>query len=193
MEVISGGVDQSFTSQGKHNLIYVTHFKNYYDLTPATYLELGFSGVTGHQDPGEQYRAWIGGTDLTVKWSPPGRAKYRGFEWRSEALWSSRENPGDAVNSWGCFSSFQMRLNARWLTSLRLDYSQLPYDSALEERGGALAVDFWQTEFVFLRMQYTYIDRNFDETDHRIIFQTNWAMGPISMKPTKITRTFIQI
>ncbi len=178
LEVISGGVDQSFTSNGKHNLIYVTHYKNYYDLNRSTYLEVGLSGALGYNDPLEKYWTRIGGGDLTIKWAPPGRSKYRGFEWRSEVLVSDRETLDESIQSWGAFSSFQVRLNAKWLTSLRLDYSQLPFDSNLEEVGGAITLDYWQSEFVFVRLQYTMIDRNFDESDHRFIFQTNWAMGP---------------
>lgn len=178
VEVITGGVDQSFTSAGKHNLIGVAHYKNYYDLSRSTYLEVGFSGALGHNDPHEKFRTVIGGTDLTLKWSPPGRSKYRGVEWRTEALLSNRETQAESVNSRGFFSSLQFRLNSRWLSSLRLDYSQMPHDSALEEWGGAFTLDYWQTEFVFLRLQATFIERNFDESDLRLIFQTSWAMGP---------------
>jgi len=178
LEVVTGGVDHSFTSEGKHNLIYVTHFKNYYDINRSTYFEFGFSGATGHNDQEEMYRSFIGGLDLTLRWAPPDRAKYRGIEWRTEFLYSRRNALDNHINAWGFFSSIQCRLNARWLMSARLDYSQLPWDSDLEEKGGAICFDFWQSEFVFVRFQYTYINRNFDENDSRFIFQTNWAMGP---------------
>ena len=120
----------------------------------------------------------VHGADFTVKWSPPGRAKYRGFEWLTELLYLNRKTVQEDMNAWGMFSSFQYRLSAWWVASLRLDYTQLPHDNALYERGASLAFDFWQSEFVFLRFQYSMIDRNFDESDNRFIFQTCWAMGP---------------
>jgi hypothetical protein len=178
LEVVTGGVDHSFTSEGKHNLIYVTHLKNYYDINRSTYFEFGFSGATGHNNPEETYRSYIGGLDLKLRWAPPDRAKYRGIEWRTEFLFSRRNALDSHTDAWGFFSSIQCRLNARWLMSARLDYSQLPWNSDLEEKGGAICFDFWQSEFVFVRFQYTYINRNFDENDSRFIFQTNWAMGP---------------
>ena len=178
LEVITGGVDHSFTSGGKHNLIYVTHIKNYYDINRSTYFEFGLSGAMGKNDPEEVYTTVVGGLDLKLKWTPPDRAKYRGIEWRTEFLYSNREQPDETIKAWGFFSSIQCRLNARWLMSGRIDYSQLPWDSDLEEKGFAVCFDYWQSEFVFVRFQYTYIDRNFDEDDNRFIFQTNWAMGP---------------
>lgn len=178
LEVITGGADQSFTSGGKHNLIYVTHFKNYYDLNRSTYLEIGMSGAMGKNDAQEKYNTIIGGVDLTLKWQPPGRSRYRGIEWRTEFLYSHREQAFEDVNSWGFFSSIQFKLNAKWFASGRIDYSQLPFNNELEEKGFAVCFDYWQSEFVFVRFQYTYINRNFDENDSRFIFQTNWAMGP---------------
>ena len=178
VELITGGVDRSFTSEGKHNLIYVTHFKNYYDINRNTYFEFGFSGAYGKNDAQEEYGTIVGGADLTLKWAPPDRVKYRGIEWRTEFLYSNRKQPDQTIDAWGFFSSIQCRLNARWLMSGRIDYSQLPWDNDLEEKGLAVCLDYWQSEFVFIRFQYTAIDRNFDEDDSRFIFQTNWAMGP---------------
>lgn len=178
LECITGGVEQSFTSRGKHNLILVTHFKNYWDLNRSTYFELGLSAAMGKNDPQEKLQTVVGGADLKIKWIPPGKAKYRGLEWRTEFLYSKRDSAGGDVQSWGFFSSLQCRLNARVLVSGRIDYSQIPWDSNLEEKGYALCLDYWQSEFVFIRFQYTHINRNFNENDHRLIFQTSWAMGP---------------
>jgi len=178
IEVITGGIGQSFTESGKGNLIYIAHLKNYYDLNRATYFEFGLSGALGNNDAQEEYLTKIAGVDLTLKWSPPERAKYMGIEWRSEFIFSKRKQPDKTINSWGFFSYIQCKLNARWLVSGRMDYSQLPYDHSLEEKGFAVCLDYWQTEFVFVRFQYTYIHRNFEENDNRIIFQTCWAMGP---------------
>lgn len=178
LEFISGGMDQSFTGQGKQNFICVGHLKNYFDISRSTYFEFGVSGATGYNDPKEKYRTTIGGADFTLKWVPPERAKYRGIEWLTEILYSNRKTVVGDMNAWGFFSSIQWRLSAWWLASFRLDYTQLPHDNTSEEKGAALAFDFWQSEFVFLRFQYTTIDRNFEDADQRFIFQTCWAMGP---------------
>ncbi|MBN2104024.1 hypothetical protein JW835_08305 [bacterium] len=178
LEVISGGNGFSFTHEGRHNFVYVTHLKNYYDLSRSTYFEVGLSGAAGKNDPKEVRETWIGGADVTLKWQPPDRAKYKGLEWRTEFLISKRQEGPDWINAYGAFSSIQFRLAARTLISGRLDMTQLPCDRDMWERGGAVAFDYWQSEFVFIRLQYTYIDRNFDENDQRLILHTCWAMGP---------------
>ncbi|MBU8920487.1 MAG: DUF4355 domain-containing protein [Bacteroidales bacterium] len=178
LQVISGGEGPSFTGDGNHNIVFVSHLKNYWDINRAAYIELGLSGATGYNDAEESSRTILGGIDLRLKWSPPGRSKYRGFEWWSEAVFSRYELQDENIDSWGIFSSLQYRLGARWLCSGRFDYSQLPGDGWREEYGGTACIDFWQSEFVFLRLQYSYIDRNFDEDDNRVILQVSWAMGP---------------
>ncbi|MCK4539076.1 MAG: hypothetical protein KAV42_09810 [Candidatus Krumholzibacteria bacterium] len=178
LQVISGGEGPSFTGDGNHNIVFVSHLKNYWDINRATYIELGLSGATGYNDAAESYRTILGGIDLRLKWSPPGRSKYRGLEWWTEAIFSRYELQDEDIDSWGIFSSLQCRLGARWLCSGRFDYSQLPGDVLREEFGGTACIDFWQSEFVFLRLQYTHIDRNFDEDDNRVILQVSWAMGP---------------
>ena len=183
LEVIRGGVGHSFQERGD-NLIFVSHLKNYYDLSKSTYVEVGFSGALGKSaDHGRDYNAetyssLVGGADFTLSWLPPGRAKYKGMEWRSEILYSKRETPFEDIDSWGAFTSLQYRIDASFLTSVRFDYSQLPWDNNLEEKGIAATLDFWQSEFVRVRLQYSFIDRNFADGDSQIIFQTSWALGP---------------
>jgi hypothetical protein len=177
LELISGGNGFSFTPESQHKLIFVSHFKNYYDLNRSTYLEIGLSGAAGdHNVAGMQ--SLVGGLDMTLKWQPPGRMKYAGLEWITEMLFSHRETHQDWENGWGGFTSVQMRTGPRTVISGRLDYTQLPSNPSLFERGFALALDYWQSEFVFIRLQYTFLDRNFDKNDRRLILHTCWAMGP---------------
>jgi len=178
LEIITGGNGLSFTNEGDRNLVYITHFKNYYDLTRNTYFELGISGAAGKNDAAEKYTSYIGGIDLTYKWVPAGRAKYRTFTWRNEILFSKRNTETDPIKSWGFYSSLQWKLNAQFWISGRVDYSQLPWNNNNEEKGAALCLDFWQSEFVFIRFQYSFINRNFEDNDRKLVFQTCWAMGP---------------
>ncbi|MCK5146861.1 hypothetical protein KAR48_08900 [bacterium] len=178
LEVVSGGTGMTFTNESKHDLIFVGHYKNYYDLNRSTYLELGFSGTTGYTDADASMCATLGAIDLTIKWAPPGRAKYRGLEWRTELIYGQRELPGETVKSWGGYSYLQYRTGPKHLIGVRADYTQFPENNIFEEKGFSILMDYWQTEFVFLRFQYSMINRNFDENDHRFIVQTCWAMGP---------------
>jgi len=178
LEVFKGGNDMSFTNGGKRNLVFVSHLKNYWDLSRSTYFELGLSSALGKNSPFEYYSSFVAGTDLTIKWVPPAQAKYKGVEWLTEVLYSRRRGAAGDINSWGVYSSVKDRLGPGWLISGRFDYSQFPWNNDLHETGFTVALDWWQSEFVFFRGQISYIDRNFDEGDVRFVLQTVWAMGP---------------
>jgi hypothetical protein len=178
VEFISGGDGISFGDSFSRNRVILGRLKNYWDLSANTYLELGVSGATGHNDAGRQYATTLGGLDLNYKWVPAGREHYRTFEIRAEALSSWRETPTGDVQAWGGYLSFQNRLNARFVTSLRLDYTQLPEDAAQNLRAIGATLDYWQSEFVVFRIQIDRIERSFGDSENRLLFQANWAMGP---------------
>jgi hypothetical protein len=185
--VIRGGNGFSFTDDGKYNLLFAGHFKNYYDLSRSTYFEFTLSGVTGKNDPLEKYNSYVGDLGLTLKWVPIGKSKYRTFEWRTELLYSKRETAAGDIESKGFFTSLQNKLNARWWIAGRFDYSELPFDNNQKEWSATLCLDFWQSEFVFYRLQYQYSNRDFTDAygytgsfpdESTVTFHVNWAMGP---------------
>jgi len=167
----------------------VGHFKNYYDLTKNSYIEFRVSGAAGKKDPVIEYNSYIGSLGIIYKWVPVGRTKYRTFDWKSEFLYSSREVAGGTVHSKGFYSSVQNKLNARFWLSGRVGYSELPYNADEYVWDFTINLDFWQSEFVFTRLQYQYNSREFMvpgnfgipealPNDHSLLIQVVWAMGP---------------
>ncbi|MFC1477125.1 hypothetical protein ACFL6L_01540 [candidate division KSB1 bacterium] len=187
MTIIQGGSGFSFTDQGKYNLLYVGNMTNFYDVSDDTYFEWRLSAATGYNDPLEKYMSQVGNLGFSVKWVPIGRRKYRTIDWKNEILVSRRETPGDPLFSKGFYSSLQNKLNARWWVSGRVGYSELPYDNDQHEWDFAGCLDFWQSEFVFVRFQYNYSNRNFTNllnipgpypNDSTFLVHVCWAMGP---------------
>lgn len=178
--------DFSFANKG---LLYLAQFKNFYDLTRNSYLEFRLSGVTGRNtSPGEN-RSYIGSLGISYKWAPVGREKYRTLDWKTEFLYSQREEAGGnlKIRSRGFYTSVQNKLNARFWIGGRIGYSELPWDNSQNEWDFSLNLDFWQSEFVFTRFQYQYNKRNIYlsipsdimlPNDHSIFVQVCWAMGP---------------
>ena len=175
----------SFSNEG---LQYIGQFKNYYDLTRSSYLEFRFSGVTGQNHSASGNRSYVGSLGMTYKWTPVGREKYRTIDWRTEFLYSYRQEETDNITSKGFYTSLQNKLNARFWLGGRVGYSELPYDPGQYEWDFTVNIDFWQSEFVFTRIQYQYNQRNKFHNeiapgtvlpdDHTILLQVNWAMGP---------------
>ena len=185
--IIKGGNGHSFTSQGKYNLQYVGHFNNYYDINKDTYFELRFSGVAGKNDSTEKYMSYVGDLGFVVKWAPIGRSKYRTIDWKTEILFSNRETENGNIFAKGFYTSLQNKLNARYWISCRIGYSELPFDNKQHEWDITTTLEYWQSEFVFLRMQYQYSKRAFTDylnhtapfpSEHTLLLQVNWAMGP---------------
>lgn len=189
ISLINGGNNSSFASGWKSGLVYVGHFKNYYDLTENSYLEFRISGATGKNDPAKNYNSYVGSLGIIYKWVPVGRSKYRTFDWKTEFLYSSREISTGTFNSKGFYTTIQNKLNARWWIGGRIGYSEIPYDPEEYVWDFTINLDFWQSEFVFTRLQYQYNSREFRlpgdfgileniPNDHSIIIQVVWAMGP---------------
>ena len=185
--VIQGGGGHSFTDQGKYRLLYVGNMTNFYELTRDTYIEWRMGGVVGHNDLTEKYLSYVGNLAFAVKWVPVGRSKYRTIDWKTEFLLGRRNMPGGQIYSKGFYSSLQNKLNARWWISGRIGYSEMPYDNEQYEWDFTGCADFWQSEFVFFRLQYQYSLREFTNVincpgpypnDHSFIFHVCWAMGP---------------
>ncbi|MFC2151057.1 OmpH family outer membrane protein [Bacteroidota bacterium] len=185
--VVDGGNDMSFTSERNLNLLYVGHFKNYYDINNDSYFEFTISGVRGLNDSTGNYNSHVGSFGLHYRWAPVARSKYRTFDWKTEFIYGYHEGPLKDVETFGFYSSIQNKLNARFWLAARVGYSELPYDKTEHEMNYAVCLDFWQSEFVFFRFQYQYNDRHINNmmgylgempSDHVFTLHVSWAMGP---------------
>ncbi|MBN2715799.1 MAG: hypothetical protein JXX14_08085 [Deltaproteobacteria bacterium] len=192
----------------------VGHLKNYWDLNDNTYFELGVSGLWGmnnkrgyfsedsntlKNDPWRQTIA--GGMDLTLQWTPLQKAKYRGFTWRTEGYVAKMERSDDPAllrtgesdtdgkrYSFGVYSYVDFKLSEQFFAGIRGDIA-LPTIRAktLYAFDVVPYVTFWQSEFVYLRLEYvhearvpyTRPDGNiFNRTDDRVMLQIDFAAGP---------------
>ena len=178
LEVVTGGDGISF-DEAYDNVIVVSHLKNYYDLTRNTYLEIGLSGAHGYNDKSAGDRTTLGGLDLAYKWSPAGRSHYRTVEFRNEFFLSHRETFNKTLNRLGFYSYISNKMGARYWIGIRYGYSELPWETEKEYEWDITPyLDFWQSEFVMMRLQYSYTHRSYEENDHSVFLQSVWSMGP---------------
>jgi len=182
LEVITGGDSLSFDTR-YDTVIGVAHLKNYYDLNRNTYMELGFSGARGYNDAHNKYFTTLGGADLTIKWVPAEHSHYRTIEFRNEFFVSHRERSTSDLDRYGFYSTLKSKCGPRFWYGIRFSYSQLPIPvSTLSARDYEWditpTIDFWQSEFVMLRLQYSYTERSYMKNDHSVFLQSVWSMGP---------------
>ncbi|MBN1388123.1 MAG: hypothetical protein JW965_06725 [Bacteroidales bacterium] len=185
--VININDNLSYSSDKSVNIAYVGHWKNYYDISASSYFEYVLSAIAGRNDETDGTNNYIGSLGLHYKWEPPETSKYKSFDWKTELYYGYNETPSGTVRSKGFYSLFHRKLNARMWIGGRIGYSEMPYDKSQYEWDYTLNFDFWQSEFVFYRIQYQYNSRNITylpeeagsyPSNHTVVIQFSWAMGP---------------
>ncbi|MGH7461249.1 MAG: hypothetical protein ACREMA_09505 [Longimicrobiales bacterium] len=171
--------------------------RNFYDVTPATNLELGFSAVTGRVRefdpdcevidpcppiiPTEVFENQsFYGAYFTVRWRPPQRALYRSFIWNNEFLINSGHHGSRA----GAFSQAQYQLTRRTFLGARFDAVELADELLLDDDSEWLtALSGYLTVFPseFSRFKLG-LERTFGGSEFgdqwRSVLQTTFAIGP---------------
>jgi len=194
LQVADGYNERLFSGEHFSVPTVLAHLKSYYDLNEDTYLELGLSGMFGgnhrrgyevEDKPGELFdehwrSTWVAGADLTVFWEPLQQAKYYNVTWRTEFLYADKEiKGGDVERGWGLYSYLQAKVNPAWFVGVRGDLVE-PLERERDQYIWQVVpyITFWQSEFVYLRLEGRYGD-NFDHgRESRILFQLDFAAGP---------------
>jgi hypothetical protein len=66
----------------------------------------------------------------------------------------------------------------RWYGGLRYQFSQLLENQDESEWALSPFLTLWQSEWVRLRAQYDFLNRDFDENENRFFVQFTWSLGP---------------
>ena len=169
---------EPFNGEDLEDLTLLGHLKNFWDLSPATYLEWGLSGIVGQSSDTGNSRIW--GTDLTVHWQPAARAKYRELTWRTEILVSQRENAFEVEQeAVGGYTYFEGLLRRNLYAGVRYDRLEDPLDPASKAWAIEPYLAWWQSEYVRLRLAYQSLQEGSrDRRDDRFTLQLTWAAGP---------------
>ena len=180
IQVTNDDNDVAFSGRGFDAPVITVHETNYWDLSQATYLELGLSAATGVNDAAGDFRSWVMGADINLGWSPPAEALYKGLELRGEVLYERRDGPGGILGSWGGYLYGTRKVGPRWSLGVRGDYTELPSEPGESMWGVSPYAEWWQSEWAKFRFQYSYGSRRFEEDDHdnRFSLQVIWALGP---------------
>ena len=83
-----------------------------------------------------------------------------------------------STDRYGTFLDLTARTSRRWIFGLRYDYAEAP--RGLEDTEWRLTptITWWQSEFVYLRLEGQHRDSDLEGTRNLLTFQAVWAMGP---------------
>jgi hypothetical protein len=156
VQLANGDTTPIFGRSSLDKPLTVGRWKNFFSLTDTQSLELGLSGAVGARGRDDRHRlSGVEGVDITYRWLPP--SQYHAFIWQTELLGAQLENPaaGDR-RLWGGYSFAEYKLNNRWSTGVRLDYTQHPElaDASTGTWAVAPYLDFWESEFGRWRVEY---------------------------------------
>jgi hypothetical protein len=177
---LTDGESDAFGGENFRTLVGLGHLKNYWDVNDSTYAELGLSGIVGGNGDGAGGESRVWGTDFTLHWQPPTRAKYREVTWRTELLRSERDDEeGVRQEAWGGYSYVESLIAQNLYGGVRYDRVEDPLDPGHVRWGVFPNVTWWQSEFVRLRGEFGFLkdDLTGDE-EKRFTLQLTWAAGP---------------
>jgi hypothetical protein len=166
----------------------------YRDLTEDKNLDLGASFAWGPTDlveppieggdsvtepppPVELGRRLIG-VDATFRFRPLERAIYRRLNLRTELIWSRQDLPaGDPASAFGFYVMGEYQFARRWYLGARADRSGRAFDGEAVDRGGAVFLTFWATEFSLVRSQFRHTRYAEGISGNEVLLQFNFSIG----------------
>ena len=192
LQITNGSNSNLFSGKTFSYPSVLMHFKNYWDLSRNTYLELGFTGMIGENNVkgidnfGNQIienarSTALAGADLTLFWEPVNQALYHSFLWRSEYYYGNKQLINGRIAASGGYTNFEYRFAERWKGGIRFDYTQ-PFEennSSKYQYQMAPYITWEQSHWVRFRLQYNYLNGSeMPEAINTLRFQIVWAVGP---------------
>lgn len=173
-EIYSGNAEGVFEAQNDNDLFYLGHLKAFHDLNERSNLELGTSYARGTVPEVGGTNEFLG-VDVTYRYKPLERAIYRSFISRTELIANRREGAGERAV--GFYTSADYQFAQRWFAGVRLDRADHPDDPNLTDRGAALTLTFWPSEFSQLRAQARRVRYGNGPTVNELLLQVQFAIG----------------
>jgi hypothetical protein len=177
VQVTDGPTDNpSFSRSVGNTYLELVHLKNFFDLSPNATLELGLSGITGHN----QYdlRTNIAAMDLTYKWKPVQFNTYKSFTWQSEAYFSNADTlDHKVVNSFGMYSLINFQFSRRMFFTGIYSYTNKPYSSGTIENSYSATIGWYATEFQKLEIEGKTTSSNMAKEQNQILLRWIFVIG----------------
>jgi len=177
---VAGENESLFRSgeESKRRGAYLGRWKNFFDVSDSTTLELGNSYIAGrNSDAGHRLSQAIG-FDLTMKWRPLRQATEKGLIWQNEYIYFSRERERDpSSRGGGLYSSLQYQFARNWWIQGRYDLLGIPkLDDGRKNRWTTLLA-LVPSEFSALRLQHSYTTQSRGKSVNEILLQMNFTIG----------------
>jgi hypothetical protein len=151
--------------------------QNFWQLNRSTYAQIGVTGTGGNNDDAG-LRSRLAGLDFRLTYRPPDAGTRREITLRAEGYRLHATENGTTTNRYGTFVDVNARLTRRWVLGTRYDWVEAPRGPSDTEWRLTPSVTWWQSEFVYLRLEGEHRRTDLDGSRNMLSLQAVWAMGP---------------
>jgi hypothetical protein len=151
--------------------------QNFWQLSRTTYAQLGLT-ATGGNNSDADLRSRLVGLDFRLTYRPPEAATRRDITFRAEGYRLHAAELEAVTNRYGVFLDLQARTSRRWILGARYDWVEAPRGPEDTEWRITPAITWWQSEFVYLRLQGEHRHSETAGGRNQVSLQAVWAMGP---------------
>ncbi len=182
-QVLRGKTAGLFEPRSRNDLSYVGQYRAYRDFGDDHNVEVGASWGRGSNGTTPDARTTLEDIHLVYRWKPLQGRPYRSFIVRSELLRSRREQPGGTQTSRGFYASGDYQLARRWFAGFRYEFSDRADNQRLRDRGEAVTLTFFPSEFSQVRGELR--RRRYAEgvTANEALLQLQFAIGAHGAHP----------
>lgn len=159
---------------GRHGTL-LGRLQNFWQLSRSTYGQVGFTALGGNADTA---RARVLGLDLRLTWRPPNAGTRRNLTLRAEGYRFHGIDPGQTTTRYGMFADLTWQVSQRWILGARYDHVESPRGVDTKEWQFSPTITFWESEFVYLRLEGEHHHQDFARDEDRLLLQAVFAMGP---------------
>ena len=159
---------------GRHGTL-LGRLQNFWQLSRSTYAQVGFTALGGN---GDTTHSRVLGLDLRLTWRPPNAGTRKDLTIRAEGYRLHTDALGETDSKYGAFADVAYRASQRWILGARYDYVETPGLGNNTEWQITPALTWWESEFVFLRLEGQHHHDDFSGNEDRLLLQAVFAMGP---------------
>lgn len=155
----------------------LARLQNFWQLSRSTYAQLGFTG-TGGNNADSSLASRLVGADFRVTWRPPRAGTRQELTFRVEGYRFHADEAGVKTTRYGGFAGLTYRASQRWVLGMRGDWLESPRGAYATEWQLTPTLTFWQSEFVYLRLEGQHHHDSVGGNDNLLLLQAVFAMGP---------------
>jgi len=150
--------------------------QSFWDLSSAAYLQIGVAGLSGRNKDAELSSRLVQ-LDFAFRWAPPNRSLYQALHLKGEWYYGEKEMAGETESGKGAYLQANYRANRRLTLGVRGDYLY-DFEDFNDTYQLAPSLTWWQSEWLYVRLQYNYVKPQFGSAGNTALVQLVWAMGP---------------